>query len=367
MSEKKVVSSKEKNKKVAVVLFNLGGPDSLDAVKPFLFNLFFDKYIIRLPAPFRYLIAKLISSRRNKIAQEIYSNTGNKSPILKETQAQKLALEKKLSEQYKGTSTEFQVFIAMRHWHPFAEEAIAEIDKYGADEVVLLPLYPQFSTTTSLSSIEDFKDKWRKRKNIGKEAELLPVCCYPFNKKFINSHVALLKEKISNIKDKSKYRILFSAHGLPKKIVEQGDSYQWQVEKTVELIMAELKEEIDYKVTYQSRVGPLEWLKPDTEEEIKEAGKAGASLIVVPVAFVSEHVETLVELDIEYAEIAEEYKIDYLRVPTLSIDDSFIDGLAEIVEDALARPEDKRAGKNFPYGNKRICPDNFSDCPCSQK
>lgn len=364
MSEKKQTASQEIKKKTAVVLFNLGGPDSLDSVKPFLFNLFFDKYIIRLPTFLRYVIAKIISSRRNKIAQEIYSNTGNKSPILQETQAQKEALERRLQEYSKDTKREYKSFIAMRHWHPFAEHAISEINEYKPDDVVLLPLYPQFSTTTTLSSIEDFKDKWEKKGENTEKIGLNSVCCYPLNKKFIKAHVKLLKEKISDIQNKSDYRILFSAHGLPQKIVDQGDPYQWQVEKTVEQIVKELNEEIEYRITYQSRVGPLEWLKPDTEEEIIEAGKEKKSLIVLPIAFVSEHVETLVELDIEYGDIAKQYGIDYIRVPALGVTDLFIDSLAEIVVNAEQRSEEEK-GKNYPDSNKRICPDNFVSCPCN--
>lgn len=363
MLEKEVARSKEKPKKVAVVLFNLGGPDSKEAVKPFLFNLFYDKYIIRLPVLFRYLVAKIISGRREKTAQEIYSHTGNKSPILEETTAQKLALEQKLKEIYKSQGLDFSVHIAMRHWHPFAKQTISEINEYQADEVILLPLYPQFSTTTTLSSIEDFKDKWKKYGKNTDKIKLSTVCCYPFNEKFIQAHIEQLKLKISSIKDKNKYQILFSAHGLPKKIVDQGDPYQWQVEQTVDQIVVRLKEDISYKITYQSRVGPLEWLKPDTEEEIKKAGKEGRSLILVPIAFVSEHVETLVELDIEYAKIAKEYGIDYIRVPTLSVSDIFIDSLVEIVKDTENRPDDKKE-KIYPYGGKRVCPDGFTDCPC---
>lgn len=349
------MSKASKNKKSAIVLFNLGGPDSKDSVKPFLFNLFNDKYIIPLPKFLRYFVAWLISSRREKTAQEIYAHLGDKSPILEETKAQADSLEKSLQE---FSDIDYKVFICMRHWHPMSNEVVNDIVTFNPDEIILLPLYPQFSTTTTLSSIEDFSSKIKKK---------LPgilyktICCYPKDKSFIQSHVSLIAQALEKISNKDNYRILFSAHGLPKKIIESGDPYQWQVENTVKTIIDKLPfSEIDYKISYQSRVGPLEWIGPNTEEEIEKAGKEQKELVIVPVAFVSEHSETLVELDIEYKEIAAKHSINYVRVPTLSIDNYFVESLKNMVINA------NTSESNFLYSSemKRLCPSSYSKCPC---
>ncbi|MDP5110262.1 MAG: ferrochelatase [Rickettsiaceae bacterium] len=349
------MSKSSKNKKTAIVLFNLGGPDSKSSVKPFLFNLFNDKYIITLPKFLRYLVACLISSRREKTAQEIYAHLGDKSPILEETKAQADSLEKSLRT---SSDVDYKVFICMRHWHPMSNEVVKDIVAYNPDEVILLPLYPQFSTTTTLSSIEDFSDKIR---NILPNILYKTICCYPKDKTFIQSHVDLISQAMEKINDKNNCRILFSAHGLPKKIIESGDPYQWQVENTVQSIIEELPfSQIDYKISYQSRVGPLEWIGPNTEEEIEKAGKEQKELMVVPVAFVSEHSETLVELDIEYKAIADKHSINYVRVPTLSINNYFVESLKNMVTNAT------NSESNFLYSNemKRLCPASYSKCPC---
>jgi len=347
-------------KKVAVVLFNLGGPDSLNAIKPFLFNLFNDKYIITLPSVLRFVVAKLISIRREKFAKTIYANTGGKSPILEETLSQKKALKEEL---IKNSDITFELFICMRHWHPMTVEVLKNIKNYEPNEIILLPLYPQFSTTTTASSLNEFA------KNLSKEfidkIKLKTICCYPLDEGFIDSHVKLIEDKLSDKVDLSNYRMLFSAHGLPEKIVKSGDPYQWQIEQTVLKIISKLQlipkfKNIDYKVTYQSRVGPLKWLDPNTEDEVKIAGKENKSLIIIPVAFVSEHVETLVELDIEYKQIAVDHKIDYVRVPTLSANELFIKSLANMILNFSSNDPGCLSSSNF----NRICPAIYSKCPC---
>ena len=345
-----------KNKKTAIVVFNLGGPDSLEAVKPFLFNLFFDKYIIKLPAFFRYFIAWIISFKRENTAKEIYRNIGGKSPIIEETQKQIDALKKALQKDI----ADFKVFMCMRHWHPMSEEVVKKIEKYSPNAIILLPLYPQFSTTTTASSIEDFT-KELDRKSI--EADRKIICCYPKDDDFVKAHADLVDKAIEQVTDKNNYRILFSAHGLPKKIITEGDPYQWQIETTVNSVLDNLVHtNLDYKVTYQSRVGPLEWLKPDTENEIKLAVEQKKELIIVPIAFVSEHVETLVELDIEYKKIAEKHFINYIRVPTLTIHELFIKSLKNIVIKAS-----KKEGSFLLSGNmSRICPGDYKNCLCNK-
>ena len=250
-------------KKIAIILFNLGGPDSLEAVKPFLFNLFNDPYIIRAPKYVRFLIAKYISWRREATAQEIYRQIGGKSPILEQTQDQAYELERLLNEQNKNR---YKVFVAMRYWHPVIEEVLEEVGTFSADETLLLPLYPQFSTTTTGS----FYAAWKKAFH-GPSNQVKTICCYPTNHGFIE---ALAKKLLATYQEIGREtRILFSAHGLPKKIVDAGDPYKLQVELTVKEILqrAEL-EDADYVICYQSRVGPVEWLKPYTDEEIKRAG-----------------------------------------------------------------------------------------------
>ncbi|MGX6960051.1 MAG: ferrochelatase [Rickettsia endosymbiont of Pentastiridius leporinus] len=339
-----------KKRKIAIVIFNLGGPDSLKSVKPFLFNLFYDKAIINLPNPLRYIIAKIISIMRDKKSQKIYSLIGGKSPLLQETQKQKIALLESLK---KFTVEDFNIFINMRYFAPQVEKTIEEIKEYDPTEVILLPLYPQFSTTTTGSSVKNFLD------NFNLNIPVKVVCCYPVEDDFIKAHVSLIKEKLF---DKN-FRILFSAHGLPEKIVKAGDPYSFQVEETVKAVVEELNiKDLDYKITYQSKVGPVEWLKPNTEDEIEIAGEEKKDIIIVPIAFVSEHVETLVELDIEYKLIADKYKVQYIRIPTLSINENFTNSLTSIVLRFINKTD-----KDFLVSSssgKRICPEKFKGCLC---
>jgi len=350
------MSKASDSKKTAIVLFNLGGPDSLKAVKPFLFNLFNDRNIITLPWFFRYLIAWFISSRRENTAREIYSKMGGKSTILEETINQANALKLELSDKIK---TEFDIFICMRHWHPMTSEVISRLENYRPDEIILVPLYPQFSTTTTASSIEEFTKI--KNKSSIKDITSKVICCYPQDDNFAKAHASLITKAIEQIKDKNNYRILFSAHGLPKKIIESGDPYQWQVEASVNAIIDQMPfDGFDYKITYQSKVGPLEWIGPNTEDEIGIAVKQRKELVIVPVAFVSEHSETLVELDIEYKEIANKNGVNYIRVPTLSINNLFIKSLSEVILKAKEKDGEFLTSSSF----SRICPSDFTKCPC---
>ncbi len=341
--------SENSNTKLAIILFNLGGPDSLNAVRPFLFNLFYDKTIINLPNPFRWLIAKIISISRAKKSRGIYSLVSGKSPILEETEDQKKALNEKLKQ---NLAVNFKTFICMRHWHPKSINVVKEIKEYNPSEIILLPLYPQFSTTTTGSSIEDFKKSWQGISNI----PIKIICCYPTDKNFILAHVSLINESLKKLKNKDNFRILFSAHGLPVKIIQAGDPYQWQIEQTVKNIVSTMGiENLDYKITYQSRVGPVEWLKPDTCDEIELAGQEKKALIIAPISFVSEHVETLVELDIEYKEIANKYDLEYIRVPTLRTNELFIEGISKLVCSNFESSEGQA---------NRICPRDFVNCLC---
>ena len=307
--------------KKAVILFNLGGPDSLDAVQPFLFNLFNDPAIISLPGIFRYPLAKFISKRRTPVAKAIYAEMGGRSPILEETQRQADAIEKTLKQE----NDEYRCFIVMRCWNPRAVDVINKVKDYNPQQIILLPLYPQYSNATSGSSIKEWSDICRK-KNLNVETKT--ICCYPTEKDFILSYASLIKEKI-NLKKLSETTLIFSAHGLPENKIKQGDPYQWQVENTVNQLVKKLSiSNLNYVLSYQSRVGPLKWIGPSTEIIIKEEAIKNKIIIVVPVAFVSEHSETLVELDIEYKKLAiENGSKDYVRVPAVTVNQDFINSL----------------------------------------
>ena len=332
----------------AVILFNLGGPDKLESVEPFLFNLFNDPAIISIPSIIRYPLAKFISKKRAPIAKNIYREIGNKSPILQLTQDQAKSLENNLAK--KG---DYKCFVVMRCWHPRAKDVIKEVKKYNPDEIVLLPLYPQYSASTSGSSIKEWNDLCRKENyNIKTKT----ICCYPTENNFLESHTNLIKKTIKNLENNN-FKLLFSAHGLPEYKIKKGDPYQWQIEQTVQGIMSILKDEnFDYIISYQSRVGPLKWIGPSTDEAIIKYSKEKKGIVIVPVAFVSEHSETLVELDIEYKKLAEKNGCSFFkRVPALGIEENFIKGLTELVLQ-------KEKKKNFV--SSIICPNKYVKCPC---
>jgi ferrochelatase len=342
--------------RVAVVLFNLGGPGSLDEVKPFLFNLFNDPAIIRLPNPLRWLVAKLISSRRAPVAREIYKKLGGSSPILGQTYNQASALQSALQ----GTDDAIEVFVAMRYSSPRASDVVEQVRRFRPERIVLLPLYPQFSTTTSRSSIREWQEQARARKL---DAPTVTLCCYATDSGFVEAYADLIRETLKSIPPGLKYRLLFSAHGLPENVVKGGDPYQAQVEQSAAAIAGALAMEgLDWRISYQSRVGPLKWIGPATETEIEDAGKEARALVVVPIAFVSEHSETLVELDIEYAEKAHESGVPhYARVPAVGTHAAFVKGLAGLVTASLSR-----TGTSSGSG-KRVCPGTCSQCAMQEK
>jgi protoporphyrin/coproporphyrin ferrochelatase len=337
----------------AVVLFNLGGPDNLENVKPFLFNLFNDPAILNLPTLFRYPLAKLISNRRAPIAKKIYKELGGSSPILGLTEKQSIALEKKLNQD--DVNCEYKSFICMRCWHPRAEEVVKKVKQYNPDEVILMPLYPQYSAATTGSSIKEWKNIVKKNSYNVKTST---ICCYPTNKNFINAHSEEILKKIKNLKN---FKLIFSAHGLPEKNIKQGDPYQWQMEQSVSEIVKKLNlKNLDWILSYQSRVGPLKWIGPSTENVIIENSKAGKHLVIVPVAFVSEHSETLVELDIEYKELAIKNGCkNYTRIPALGVNKNYILTMSELIIN-----KEENNFDNDIYPPKQKCPNNFKKCPC---
>ena len=341
--------------KKAVILFNLGGPDSLENVEPFLFNLFNDPAILDLPKIFRFPLAKLIANRRAPAAKKIYKELGGSSPILKLTIEQSKKLEEKLNEN--NSLNEHKCFVVMRCWHPRASKVIDEVKLFNPEEIILLPLYPQFSASTSGSSIKEWNDICKMNNY---EVKTSTICCYPTDKSFIKAHTLEINKKIKKINN---YKLIFSAHGLPEKNIKKGDPYQWQVEQTVKEIVSLLKiENLDWILSYQSRVGPLKWIKPSTDNVIVENAKLKKHIVIVPIAFVSEHSETLVELDIEYKKLAEDNGCNnYTRIPALGINDAFIDSLSNLV---INKEENQFDDKIFPPKNK--CPSNFIKCFCQR-
>ena len=339
--------------KKAVILFNLGGPDKLEKVKPFLFNLFNDPAILNLPAFFRYPLAKLISSRRAPVAKKIYEEIGGSSPILKLTKQQSSALEKKLNQNQK--TNKFKCFVVMRCWHPRATEVIKSVRLYKPKEIILMPLYPQYSAATSGSSIKEWKEVCKKNNYNIKTST---ICCYPTDKNFINAHTQEINKKIKKLKN---FKLIFSAHGLPEKNIKKGDPYQWQVEQSVKKIIENLEfKNLDWVLSYQSRVGPLKWIGPSTDDTIVENSKIGKHIVLVPIAFVSEHSETLVELDIEYKKLAKDNGCkQYTRVPALGINKNFINAMSELI---IKKEENKF--NDFLYPPKNKCPTHLKKCPC---
>jgi len=337
--------------RLAVVLFNLGGPDSLSSVEPFLYNLFSDPAIIPLPGWLRKPLASWIAQRRAPIARDIYRRIGGRSPLLDETRAQAASLEEALCRR----GIEARVFIAMRAWHPRSDETARLVADYAPDITVLLPLYPQYSTTTSASSLDD----WRKsRRAAGISGIERRVCCYPWDAGLVAAIAGDVRGTLAERRGDLSYRLLFSAHGLPKRTIARGDPYQWQVERTAEAVVHRFSTEpLDWQVCYQSRVGPQKWLEPTTESELRRAGAERRGVIVVPISFVSEHSETLVELDMDYAKLAQEYGVPhYLRVQTVRAGRNFIEGLVELVLRAAG------SGQPVTCGSGRICPPQFVRC-----
>ena len=321
---------KTRPRRIAVVLFNLGGPDSLKAVQPFLFNLFSDPAIIGAPGAVRLPLAALISTLRGKSARANYAQMGGASPLLRETRAQAEALGQALKGRIAGAET--RVFLAMRYWRPFTHDTAAEVAAWAPDEVVLLPLYPQYSITTTASSLE----AWRRAYKGPGEGRA--VCCWYANEGLVKAHVRRIRQCWEAAGSPENVRLLFSAHGVPERCIEAGDPYQWQVEATCKAIAAALDWPWDWRICYQSRVGPLKWIGPTTPEAITEACFDGMGVLIDPVAFVSEHIETLVELDRDYARLADASGCTvYLRAAAVGTEPAFIEGLVGLVTDALGR------------------------------
>ncbi|MDB5375564.1 MAG: hemH [Rubritepida sp.] len=345
--------------RVAVVLFNLGGPDAPEAVRPFLVNLFTDPAILRVPAFVRPLLGRLIAWKRARAAQENYAIIGGKSPLRELTDEQARALEAVLNAKEPGT--EYRCFVAMRYWHPFSDEAARAVKQWGADEILLIPLYPQFSSTTTGSSITAWNEACAE---IGLSLPTSTLCCFHSDSGFAQATARLVEEAYAQARaelpEDVKLRVLFSAHGLPERIINAGDPYQWQVEQTMAAVMAALDMPgLDRIVCYQSRVTPQKWIGPSTEAEVIRAAEEKVAVLICPIAFVSEHSETLVELDVEYRHVAEKHGIPgYFRVPAQNSDAGFIAALAD-----LTRRTQHSARTLCSFAGARQCPREYTDCP----
>ena len=328
-------------KKNAVVLFQLGGPDSLEAVEPFLFNLFMDPKIINFPLAFlaRKPLAKLISAMRSTKVQNNYKLIGEKSPILDLTQRQANALSSRLVQQ----GVQAEVFIAMRYWHPLISEIVSKIKVGGFDQIILVPLYPQFSQATTGSSISEWN---RQAKKQGLNILTQVVCCYPNHPALIAAFVENINKSLSNFSPVRPENIdlVFSAHGVPLSYIKKGDPYQLHIEETVHQVMEHGKWKSPHTICFQSNVGPMRWLKPSLIETVERLANEGHKyLLIIPISFVTDHIETLHEINIEAHKYAMAHGVQQFELmPMLNDHPKFIDCLTELVSQELTHTAEYR-------------------------
>jgi ferrochelatase len=315
--------------KYAVVLFNLGGPDSLEAIKPFLFNLFSDHDIFKIPIGQR-LFAKLMSGLRTPAVKEKYKRIGGKSPINEWTQLQRSMLQQALQKVVPG----IEVYAAMRYWHPTIKDIAGKVLEKAFDKILLLPLYPHYSITTTGSSLNEWNRRYK-----GDAGKLTYISDYFDNQRYISALNERIDETILRFPEdvRDDIQLLFSAHGLPEKLVKQGDPYPKQINNTIDCVMKARHYSHEYHLCFQSKVGPAKWLKPSTDEMIRDlAAKGKKQLLVIPISFVSDHIETLFELDIEYRVVAEKVNIDnYIVMKGLNDSVTFVTALKELVVQSL--------------------------------
>jgi protoporphyrin/coproporphyrin ferrochelatase len=337
------------NRRVGIVLFQLGGPDTLEAIEPFLYNLFCDPDIIDFPFARigRKPLAKLISTTRSRKVQHHYATIGGGSPIRPNTERQARALERELRRQ----GLDAHCFVAMRYWHPFTAEAIAQLQAAGCDELVLLPLYPQYSSTTTGSSLNEWNRLFH---------DDVPVHVVdPFYREatYLDALVEKVNEALSRFLCPERTEIVFSAHSVPMSVIEKGDPYQRQIEETVRLLIARGGWNNPHRLCYQSKVGASRWLQPSLHQTLKVlSAERVREVCVVPIAFVSDHVETLGEIDHEARHEAHELGITQFEM-TGGLNDSpkFIQALTEIVQQALTQ-EDSAAVPIRTPGRKLAAP-----------
>jgi protoporphyrin/coproporphyrin ferrochelatase len=328
------MASQPSDQRIGILLFNLGGPETLDDVRPFLFNLFADPDIIRLPwRALQKPLAWLISTQRHKKSRSYYEQIGGGSPLRRITEEQARALEQALANR----NINARAYVGMRYWSPFIEQALDQIQRDEIDRLIVLPLYPQFSVSTTGSSLN------RMHAIVSENGIAMPptsvICSFEGDQNYIGAMASSVLEKLDGLSDTdpSQTHILFSAHSVPVRYIDEGDPYLDQTKRTVELVMERVGNRYAHTLSFQSKVGPVEWLTPATNQTIPKLAQEGVTrLVLVPVSFVSEHSETLYEMDILYRDLAAECGItDYRRVPAMNCRQDFIDALATLVERAL--------------------------------
>ena len=327
-----VISVNSPKRKIGVVLFQLGGPDSLDAIEPFLYNLFSDPDIIDFPFArlARQPLARLISSTRARHVKNHYAEIGGRSPILEFTRRQASALEADLR-----ADLDARVVVAMRYWHPFTAEAIRQLEAHAPEEVVLLPLYPQYSRTTTGSSLNEWKRCFHPN---GWNPRVHAVAEFHQDAGYVGALVESIRESLAAFDDPANVDMVFSAHSLPVSVIDKGDPYQRHIERTVELVWNQGRWPGRRHLCYQSKVGASKWLQPSMHATIKTlAGQGSRRVLVIPISFVSDHVETLHEIDIEHRAQALALGIqEYRMVPGLNDAPRFMAVLARLVRAQIA-------------------------------
>jgi len=316
--------------RIGVVLFQLGGPDSLDAVEPFLFNLFTDPDIIDLPLAFllRKPLARLISSKRSPKIREHYREIGGRSPLLRMTNRQARALERRLRQ-----DVDASVYVAMRYWHPFTEDVLRRLESDRIRRVILLPLYPQYSVATTGSSLHEWERSVRRNGYDGISYELIEE--YSTHPSYLDAIVQNITIALRRVPpaDRDRVHLVFSAHGTPVKLVKRGDPYERQVTQTYQGVLSRGEFGLNHTLCYQSKVGPEKWLEPSLDDTIHRLAEAGTThMIIVPIAFVSDHVETLHEINIETKAEARSLGVRHYDImPALNTNPRFIEALADLV------------------------------------
>src|ERR1051325_10815491 len=319
--------------KLGVLLFNLGGPETLRDVKPFLYRLFSDPEIIHVKwSPLRKAIAYTIATLRRKTSEGYYRQIGGGSPLRRLTEEQARAL----AEEFKRRGKDVQTFVGMCTWHPFLNEAIDKIANANLDRLVILPLFPQFSVTTTGSGFSALRQLIEKRPAF-KNLDVQWIRSWPDHPAYIESFVQAIRRELARFTQPAKVHLLFSAHSIPESYVRNGDPYLEQTKTSIEAIMDRLGRANPYQLSFQSKIGPVKWLEPFTNDAIRQLGKQGViDVLVAPISFVSEHIETLYELDILYKKVAREAGVaNFRRVPALNCDPTFIRALAELVESEI--------------------------------
>lgn len=315
--------------KTAVLLLQMGGPDSLESVEPFLHNLFSDRDIIKIgPAFLQPFIARMIVKRRAPKSAANYQQIGGRSPLRDLTEKQAAALETALGESYR-------CFVAMRYWHPFAPEALAAIEKEGIRRIIALSLYPHYSRATSGSSFNDLE---RSLKACRSGFDLKTVRQFYDHPLYIKALSEKIEQAMTAFPDRSTVQLFFSAHSLPQSFIAEGDPYLDQIQGTVRLVMEQFRD-VSHHLAFQSRAGPVKWLEPSTGDKLKEIAAAGhTDVLMIPLSFVSDHIETLHEIDIEYREIAHNLGIsNFRRMESLNSSPTFIECLADLVSSSAGR------------------------------